>query len=414
MTFESELGTEDEEGQGFESFREEFDPWEIVPENIWDVMNFVLNECPVPHGRDSRGDFYMVGKHSDVMNVLQNWRTFNSNMFARIGSPALPVEMPPFDSNPPLQQHLRRILNPYLAPQKVTDYELGAREIVRGLISEFPSTGPFDIAAYLFQPLPPILTFRLLLGLEDRELGNARRMIEEVLYGRHNHDVSDSQEALMQWLHELVRRRRSDISRRDDIVDGLVHGTVEGGRSLTDDELVGSILVLLLGGFVTTTEATSSLLVRLAEDRTLQEMLRSDPGLLPLAIEEHLRLMPPVGMLTRECMAHVELRGRSIEPGSRVGWLISAANRDPEEFDRPDEFDMNRNRNRHLTFGGGVHRCVGSNFARMSIRVTFEELLSHFEDFGIAPDDKVDWISRSPGSWCVAQRIPVALVPAKG
>ena len=287
------------------------------------------------------------------------------------------------------------------------------REIVRDFIAEFPESGPFDIGVSLFQPLPPMLTFRLLLGLEDEQLNNARFWIDEITFGSHDHDVSESNVALMKWLQELIASRKSEVNRRSDMVDGLVHGTVEGGRSLTDEELIGSVLILLLGGFLTTTEATSTFLVRIAEDVELQDRLRENPTLLPAAIEEHLRLMPPVPMLARKCTAHVDLAGTQLEPGTRVAWLTAAANRDPGEFDRPNEFDLERPRNRHLTFGGGVHRCIGSNFARMTIRITFEELLSNFDKIRIAEGDSVDWVYRAPSFWYVAQRIPVTVTKAK-
>ena len=124
-SFKKGSSVPDSQVRNIESFRDQFDPTAIGPENVWDVMDFMANRCPVAHGSDVMGDYFVVGERAEVMKVLQDWRTFNNSMHARIGGSSYPVEMPPFDSNPPLQRHLREILNPYLAPQKVGDYEQG-------------------------------------------------------------------------------------------------------------------------------------------------------------------------------------------------------------------------------------------------------------------------------------------------
>jgi cytochrome P450 len=388
--------------------RDNFDPMVIGPENVWDVVDYMHARCPVAHGQDERGDFYVVGRYGDVLSILQDWHTFANNMHARVGVPELPLEMPPIDVNPPFQRHLRQILNPYFAPQKVTEYEPGARALIGELVKQVPEE-PFDIASALFQPLPPTLTFRLLLGLESSELSDARHWVDEVLFGAHDHDVGDSAAALMEWLFSLVTRRRSAEDARPGLIDALVHGTVEGGRPLTEEEVAGTLLILLLGGFITTTDAASTFLVRLAEHPELQSSLRADKSRLPDALEEHLRLMPPVPILPRLCTADVEIAGREVKAGYRVAYMVVAANRDPDEFEDPNQFIMGRARNRHLAFGGGVHRCIGSNFARMSLRVLFEELLTHFPDISMAEGESVRWVARGAAEWYHAQRIPVIL-----
>jgi cytochrome P450 len=169
----------------------------------------------------------------------------------------------------------------------------------------------------------------------------------------------------------------------------------------------------LQGGFITTTDASSSFLVRLVERPDLQSALRADPSRIPAALEEQLRLVPPVPLLPRICRADIEIGGRTVRAGDRVGYMIVSANRDPGEFEHPADFDMTRARNRHLAFGGGVHRCIGSHFARMSLRVLFEELLHRFGEIAIAPGQSIEWVAKGAASWYNVERIAVHVRPAR-
>jgi cytochrome P450 len=390
--------------------RNDFDPFKLNPDNVWAAVEYMRTQCPVAHGHDQQGDFYGVGRYGDVLTVLQDWHTFGNSMHARIGIPEFPLEMGPIDVDPPFQRHLRQIINPFLSPQAVADLEVGMRRVVTDFIEGLPDQ-PFDIAAALFQPLPPALTFQLLLGLEADELRNARHWVDELLFEAHHHDVTRAATDLVEWLYQLAQRRRRGDGRRGDVLDALVSETVDGGRLLSDSEVAGALMILIMGGFITTTDASSTFLVRLADQPELQAALRSDPQGLPAALEEHLRLVPPVPMLPRLCKVDTELSGSAIKSGDRVGYMIVAANRDPDQFDRPDDYDPSRKPNRHLAFGGGVHRCVGSNFARMSLRVLFEELLARYKRISITPGEQVEWIARGAAEWYNAHRIPVTLVP---
>jgi cytochrome P450 len=265
-----------------------FDPRAIGMDNVWDATEFMVTRCPVAHGHDEMGDFYVVGKHDDVRAVLQDWQTYNNNPDARVGVPKLPLVMPPIDVNPPMQRQLREILKLFFSPQRVLDYEPGARAIVSDFIDAFPA-GPLDIAAALFQPLPPMLTFRLLPGLDKDELDNARFWVDEVLLGAHDHDVSTS-------------------------------------------------------------------------SRPSPSCSTSSPGAVPARA-------PAATWWTRSCT------GPSKEDDP------SPTRNSPAPLERP--------RNRYFAFGGGVHRCIGSNFARMSPRVIFEDLLTRFANIEITPSARL-------------------------
>jgi cytochrome P450 len=185
---------------------------------------------------------------------------------------------------------------------------------------------------------------------------------------------------------ELIDLRRAS-PRRSDVIDALLHGTVDG-RPLTADEVSGAVRLLILGGFFTTNDAIGSAMMFLIERPDVQDRLRRDPSLIPKVFDETLRLEPPVVSLFRVCTRDVELGGRQLRKGDAVLIHFGGANRDPEEFDDPGELQFGRSPNRHLSFGGGPHRCIGSNVARLNLRIVFEEILSRLRNVRITEGDK--------------------------
>lgn len=183
------------------------------------------------------------------------------------------------------------------------------------------------------------------------------------------------------------------------------------GRPITEMEALGAIQVLTLGGFMTTADATCNLVVALIDNPELQDELRAHPNAIPPFIEEVLRLEPPVTTRARRCVSNVELRGTSIPAGDRVMVNVVAANRDPQEFERPDALDIQRDYNRHLTFGAGIHRCIGSTMARMTLRIALEELLARTRDMRFAEGQREQRISVSGSTWRLVDSMPIVFTP---
>ena len=160
----------------------------------------------------------------------------------------------------------------------------------------------------------------------------------------------------------------------------LLHESQEG-RALSDDELLGLCFLLLVAGTETTTSALGNALLLLEHDRDARRRLLEEPSLTVLAVEEILRYDPPVQGLSRVLTRDVELHGCKIPEGARVHMLFAAANRDPGIFPDPDRFDVARTPNNHLSFGFGVHFCLGASLARMELRIGLEEFLKHAPDY---------------------------------
>ena len=186
---------------------------------------------------------------------------------------------------------------------------------------------------------------------------------------------------------EMAARRETPT---DDLISHLVHARMDDGTALTDPQILGNVTLLLLAGIDTTWSSIGSSLVHLAQNPIDQERLRTEPDLWPTAIEELLRAFAPVTM-SRIATAPTEVAGCPVPHGRRVVISFPSANRDPEVFENPDEVRLDRDHNRHLAFGSGIHRCAGSNLARMELRVSLQTWIERVGPFALADADSVTW-----------------------
>jgi cytochrome P450 len=344
-------------------------------------------KCPVTHS-DAWGGFWVVNKYDLVRDLFQDWQTYSS-VPAKSIVPRVPGKLPrpPVDVDPPALLAYRQMLLPYLTPTRVAAYEPGVRDLCTSLIDAFIEDGRCDLVSQFSYPFPGRMFYRYVLGIEDDEVS----MVQG--WQRLESRQPQSQAAVVAvqkwnaWMYAFVERRRKE-PRRDDIVDALLHATYDGAP-LTDEAVAGSIMVLIQGGFSTQTDALSNIVLRLAQDPSLQERLRQTPGLISKALDEFLRFDPPTPGRERLCTRDTVLDGQPIRAGDRVYMNLMASHRDVGEFSSPNDIDIDRPRNRHFAFGAGVHRCVGSNLARLNLRVALEELLSRLGPFHLTEGDSV-------------------------
>jgi cytochrome P450 len=391
----------------------------IVPTYDAHAMSrYFLAKCPVVHS-DEDGGFWVINRHPDVLRVCQDSETFaNGNRGVRVPHDPPGLERPPMvpiDSNPPLHRDVRRVLNPFLTPQALEPHEEEFRAIIGGLIEAFAGDGQCDIATQLAKQFPADITSRYLFGVTDPdELHLLRHWVRKLSYDMHREDpkvLIEVQDQWSAWSHALVQRRRAEP--RDDIVSALLTATVEDGRWLTDEEVDGAIQILTLGGFSTTSDATSNIVIRLIEEPGLESYLREHPEMISAAIEEALRLEPPVDTRPRRCTRDVEIGGKILQRDDRLLLNYLAANVDPEEWDQPDEFRLDRPRSRVMTFGAGPHRCVGSNLARTTLRIMVEELLKRVSDIRWADDRHEQRVAFGGGAWRAVDSLPIRFTPRR-
>jgi cytochrome P450 len=193
------------------------------------------------------------------------------------------------------------------------------------------------------------------------------------------------------WAVEILKSRRGDP-----VADNIVSAVMQlndSGRSFTEDEISSGLQVLVQGGIGTSASAISSIMLILSQDQALQDRVRQDRSAIPRLMEECLRLEAPTPLMFRTATRDIEIAGQYIRKGEKVGLFYGAANRDPTVFDRPDEVDLDRIHCRHLTFGAGAHRCIGSNLARLQIRIAVEQLLTRLGEFSLPEGTEIPYSS---------------------
>ena len=356
---------------------------------IWEELRA---KCPVAHSPRYGGTWLPV-RHEDVSAIAYDTEHFSSEdvVVKRIkptGESRPYGGAPPITSDPPFHHHARRLLLPAFAPQKIAAMEAETRSFCHSLIDNMGAVDVIDAADQYAKHIPPAVIAHMLdLPLADGEL--FRDFIHTALEG-----VAEDQavrQAGWQKLDAYLDRRISERSQNlgDDLLSFLL--TVEmGGNKLQPEHVRGTVALLLIAGIDTTWSAIGSTLWHLAKTPSDLARLVREPELVPTAVEEMLRAYAPVTM-ARVVAKDVEICGCPMKEGDWVLLPFPAANRDPGAFDRADEVIIDREVNRHSAFGLGIHRCVGSNLARMEVRIAMEVFIERFPKFELADPAAVTW-----------------------
>ncbi|HWE57407.1 MAG TPA: cytochrome P450 [Acidimicrobiales bacterium] len=396
-----------------------FDPLQ-QPETAFVTARALLERCPF--GWSERdGGFWVAAGREPALGVLQDREGFHVGGPTRaVRIPPDPVGfnrplMPPQDVNPPIHRDFRALINPHVSPSALVAHAEGFRRIIAELVEAYVARMGTDFARDVAKVFPARVTFSELFGIPDRdEAETVRSWVERIIYGRFTESgevLGALQGAWNDWTVDFMARRRRD--RRNNVVDALLFGRVQG-RPPTEIEIVGALQVLILGGFMTTSDASCNMVITLVDHPELEHRLRERPELIDRFIEEVLRLDPPVGARVRRCTHETTIDGHVVHEGDRVLVNLVAANRDPAEFDRPEEFDLDRPRNRHLAFGAGIHRCVGSNVARLTLRILMEELLARATDFRFPVGRRETRVGASGATWRLVDSVPLEFRPTAG
>jgi cytochrome P450 len=293
--------------------------------------------------------------------------------------------MPPIHTDPPLTAPMRQLTAKFLSPASAERMVPEIRQIADELIDEFIEAGEGDLVRQLTTPLPARVILRMLGFAEDRVLEWVtviHTIIHGDEYGLSRKEAENQIGELI--LGELGRRAERGVS-DDDMVGSILHGVVQG-RALSVEEQFGYVLLLLFGGMDTTSGLTGNSLLRMIEQPGLRQQLIDQPELIKSATEEFLRHGTPTQGLARTISRDTEWRGVQLAEGDRALLVWAAANRDPKVFGCPADIDLERTPNRHLAFGVGQHRCLGSNLARVMFRVMIQQILARLPDFEAASE----------------------------
>jgi cytochrome P450 len=295
--------------------------------------------------------------------------------------------VPPISADPPLHTWTRRLLLPWFSHRRVESYEVMTRELCSGLVDGFISNGATDAAGDYAQQIP-VRVIAAILGVPTSLSDTFTEWVRDVLEFADDFELRRRGiEGLLGYFIEEVARRK--VEPRDDLLSYLLHAEVEG-QPVEDSLVLGVAALVLIAGVDTTWSAIGSSLWHLATHPDDRRRMVEDPEIMSLAIEELLRAYSP-GTMARVVTEDVEFDGCPMKAGDKVLMNFPAANRDPEVFEDPDQVILGRELNRHLAFGSGIHRCAGSNLARMELRVALEEWLRRIPDFRLADGAEVTW-----------------------
>jgi cytochrome P450 len=319
----------------------------------------------------------VVTKYEDVLSVAQDWETFSSELGVAAPEAGMTVRPIPEVVDPPLHRQYKRLINAYFTPAAVSRYEDPTRALVTRLIDEFIEVGTCEFMEAFARPFPGLAFFDLVLSAPSDRLVELNEMATGVSMPT-NPEIAACWAGLTNWITEFVELRRNQ-PRRGDVVDAILHAEIEG-RPVTDEEILGLIVLLILGGLETTAGALGHFMIRFWQEPEIPALLRERPELVPDAVEELLRLEGPFVSVGRTARHDTEFAGHHIKQGDRVIIYWSSANRDEAEFPNADAFDLRRPSNRHVAFGAGPHRCAGSNLARMNLQVAVHELVQRLDD----------------------------------
>jgi cytochrome P450 len=369
--------------------------WVTDPFPIWDDMR---KTCPIAHTERFQG-VYFPSRYADVRAVAYDTDHFSSRRIIVRETPPPPIPAPPITSDPPEHRPARMVLLPAFTPDAIKRLEPRTRALCNELIDKFIARGAADAAVEYAQEIPVRLIAHM-LGLPEDDGDLYRRWIKMVLEDGITdiNAVIQASTEMQQYFTQHVQARQKAPG--DDLISHLA--TVEfKGQKLTPENIIGSLRLLLIAGIDTTWSGIGSCIWHLAKTPEDRRRLVKEPDIMPLAIEEFLRAYAPVTM-AREVKQETTLNGCTFKPGEMVLLSFPAANRDPEMFPDADKVVIDRKENRHAAFGLGIHRCIGSNLARLEMTVAVEELLKRIPEFAL--DGDVTW---SEGTVRGPRKLPI-------
>ncbi|WP_445181790.1 cytochrome P450 [Pseudonocardia sp. Cha107L01] len=362
----------------------------------------------------AHGGHWIVTRYDAVQDVLRKPEIFSSypnNLVDAGAGKFLPLEL-----DPPEHTAFRAALQPLFSPTRMRELEVEIRRIVNELISEFAARGSAEYISEFAHELPT----RVFLALMGWPLSDAPLFTEATeiaLNGRPGDTPEQANESRMQaafqmfgYFGKVIAERRTGGADLDDITSRVLRNKIEVDgreRPLTDEELARMFFLLLIAGLHTVQGSLAWAVLHLSQNPDQRKLLVEDPGLVPAAVEEVLRYEAAVSM-GRRAVADTEIGGVAVREGDQLLVMLCSANRDATQFHEPDAMRIDRTPNRHLTFGSGPHRCLGSHLARIELRIALEELHRRIPDYALDPNEPPTVL---PSQVRGVARMPIVFTP---
>lgn len=344
--------------------------------------------CPVSWS-ESYGGFWVVTSHNGLTEALRDRDLCSTEKtFTADGEPVGGVSIPappspcniPEEKDPPEWDGFRGVLNPHFSPAAIRRRKARVEALSTEVINKVIERGQLDLVMDLANPVTALVTLDI-LGLPLSSWQFYAEPIHRITYEQLNPEVQAGVAAIFVKLLEIVRERREHPG--TGLIDDMIAARING-EPIADEDLQAMFWLMLLGGFDTTGALIANAFFWLDEHPGHRERLLTDDKFLATATEEFVRWSSPVVALARTAARDFVLEGQRVKAGERMWMMFRSANRDPKVFNDPDHIDLERFPNRHVAFGTGIHRCLGSHLARLIFQVVLRQVLTRM------PDLKVD------------------------
>ncbi len=315
---------------------------------------------------------WVLTRHDDVRSVLKSSAHYSSQAMGDAET-ALPL----LTDDPPEHTQLRKLVDRAFTSRRLKLMEGWVASLADDIVATLPAAAPVDIVQALTIPLP-VAVISKMMGIPGERAEDFKRWSDALTGTLAGASLSERQQDIFEmasYFQSLIQERREQPG--DDLVSAVVNAEIDGER-LTDDQIVGFNILLLIAGNETTTNLLGNLL-NVAMDRPdVWSAMAEDPKLIDAAVEETLRFDAPVQFLMRRATRPMSYYGTEVAAGDHVTVVMGAANRDPSIYENPTEFRLDRSRNHHHTFGFGIHFCIGAPLARLEARLALRSLLERF------------------------------------
>ncbi|BBZ31242.1 cytochrome P450 (plasmid) [Mycolicibacterium madagascariense] len=376
----------------------------------FNTITRLLTDEPVAWSTKHDG-FWVVNRFDDVTSAFRDYRTFSSQRGAAIPVLNLGGDHIPVSMDPPQHAQYRKVLNPWFTAEAIAAREDGIRAFVREVIEPLAKVGEWDFVPDVANVVPGSVILGIIgFGAQRRAEFLSRMELAMSHQASTDPDTVEQIKRDKEWIDneilELMRARRAKPE--GDLMSVLANDPLGDGNELTDEQMLGVGMLLVLAGFHTTSAAFAAMMVHLSKHPDQRQWLIEDFGRIPAAIEEIIRVYSPATAEGRYVTQDVELGGETLNAGDMVLLNIAAANKDPSKFEDPFHVDFQRDNRRAISFGWGVHRCLGQHLAKAILRIEIETVLESMPGYVVDLEKTV--VSDAMGIGFVHDAVPARLV----
>ncbi|MBE5102262.1 cytochrome P450 [Priestia aryabhattai] len=357
-------------------------------EDIWEGRfvwyKQMRKESPIRY--DEKTKIWDVFLYEDIVKILKNPKIFSSERKNK----NIPTSNSIIAMDPPRHNKIRALVNKAFTPRTIQLWSPRIQWHIEQLLENINGENQFDIVKTIAYPLP-LTIIATIIGVPNSDMEKFREWTMSIVSGpadnsketieKNTQNVYQGFKNLTDYFSQIIKKKRNEP--QDDIISVLVRAE-EDGFKLSDEEIIGFSTLLLIAGHETTTNLITNSVYCFLEDELLFNQIKQDPALLPKAIEEVLRYRSPVHAMPRIVKEDTEMRGQKLKAGDEVVLWIGSANRDENQFDFADEFNLHRTLNSHLAFGTGIHFCLGAPLSRLEANLTLLELIKRFPNMRLS------------------------------